>query len=106
MDDLEAMLGKPDWKPPKEKWKMPKRITTSPDALVFIELITNCRCGEKFSTPNKLIMLRFGGNLLGMKPEMWRVEYNDLVREVKEVEAKVLACQECFIDASFRSTDF
>ena len=96
MDELEAILGKPDWKPPKDSYVIPKRITTPPDALVLINLTTVCGCGEKFSTPNKRLMLRFGENFIGMKQEIWRAEYNDLPREVRVVETKVLTCPQCF----------
>ena len=106
MDELEAMLGKPDWKPSDEKWEMPKGIKTPADALVMTLLKATCRCGEKFMVPNSRTMLRFGNNLLGIKQDMWRVEYNDLPKEVEEVETKVLTCPRCFADASFVSTDF
>ena len=106
MDKLEAILGKPDWKPSKEKREIPKAITTPPDALVLMELTTICRCGEEFSTPNKRLMLRFKENFLGMKPAMWRAEYNDLAREIKEVKLEVVTCQKCFGDTSFARVDF
>ena len=105
MDELEAMLGKPDWKP-LEASKMPKAIIKQPDTLVLINLTTNCRCGKRFETPNKWLMLRFGESFLGVKSEMWRSEYNGLPREVKEVETEVLTCQRCFHNSDFLSEDF
>ena len=94
MDELEAMLGKPDWKPPEEKLEIPKSISTPPDALVFVSLTTTCRCGEKFVTPNKKIMLRFKENFSWDKNRRCgKAEYNDLLREVKEVVSEVLACE-------------
>ena len=106
MDELEAMLGKPDWKPSEKKWEMPKRVGKKPDALVLVNLVATCRCGEKFVTPNKRVMLRFGHSLLGIGKEMWRNEYNGLPREVEEVEDEVLACPRCFGDTSFGIADF
>ena len=106
MDDLEAMLGKPDWKPSEEKWEAPKATIKSPDALVLVNLLTTCRCGEEFVTPSKRIMIRFGTNLLGIKQGKGRKEYNDLPREMEEYEEEVLACERCFEDASFAVTDF
>ena len=99
MDELEDILGKSDWKPSGTKQEIPKSIPTPPDALVLINLVTTCSCGEKFSTPNKRLMLRFKKNLLGM--HMWRAGYNDLPREIREVEEKVLACLKCFDDTYF-----
>ena len=106
MDELEAMLGKPDWEPPEKKPKMSKRIGKKPDALVSVNLVATCRCGEKFVTPNKKVVLRFGSSLLKIKQEMWRNEYNGLPREVEEVEAEILACPRCFSDTSFGIEDF
>ena len=106
MDELEAMLGKPDHKPSEKKWEMPKRTGKKPDALVSVNLVATCRCGEEFVTPNRKVMLRFGHSLLKIKKEMWRNEYNELPREVEEVESGVLACPQCFSDTSFVTADF
>ena len=106
MDDLEDILGKPDWKPSEKKWEMAKGVSKKPDALVSVSLMTTCRCGEKFVTPNRKVMLRFGHSLLKVKQEIWKNEYNALPREVEEVEAEVMACRRCFDSASFTSMDF
>ena len=106
MDELFDMLGLPDWKPSGEKKTLPKRIAAPPDAVVLISLTTVCRCGEKFATPNRRVMLRLGESLLGIKQDMWRAEYNDLPREVEEVETEVLACEKCFGNTTFTSLDF
>ena len=106
MDELEAMLGKPDRKPSEKKWEAPKATIKHPDALVLVSLVTSCRCGEKFVTPSKRLMVRFGANLLGIKQGKGRAEYDGLPREVREYEEEVLACPRCFNDASFAVTDF
>ena len=106
MDELEGILGKPDWKPSEEEWKASKRVSKLPDALVLINLLTTCRCGEKFKTPNKRIAVRFGKSLLGVIEGAWRLEYNNLPREVEVVEDEVVACLRCFDDASFSYKDF
>ena len=96
MDELEAMLGKPDWKPSKEKRRMPKGTRNSPDALVLICSVITCNCcGEKFVTPNKYLMLRFGESLIGIRTG--RAEYDSLPREVQKFEEEVSACLQCFI---------
>ena len=106
MDELEGMLGKPDWEPSEKKREMSKRRVKKPDALVSVSLVTTCRCGEKYVTPNNRVMLRFGHSLLKIKQEMWRNEYNHLSREVEKVEAEVMTCPQCFADASFTIEDF
>ena len=106
MDDLEAILGKPDWRPTKSTWKMAKRHATPPDTLVMTLLNATCRCGEKFVMPSSRPMLELGGRLLKIKQEMWRAGYNNLPRKVEEVETKVLTCPRCFKGASFKSGDF
>ena len=106
MDELTAMLGEPDPKPSEEKWEAPKRAFKLPDALVLFNWTTTCRCGEKFVTPNKLIAVRSGGNLHGIREGMWRTEYNNLPKEVREFENEVIACSKCFGEASFSYTDF
>ena len=106
MDELEAMLGKPDRKPSEKKWEVSKRITPSPDALVLINLVTTCSCGEKFLTPGRRVMFRFGENSPKIEKGVWKTEYNSLPREERYIEEEVSACPTCFHTTSFTSTDF
>ena len=106
MDELEAMLGKPDWIPPKSTWKMAKSDATPPDAIVMTLVKATCRCGEKFVMPSSRPMLELGGRLLKVKQEKWKAEYNHLPRKVEEVETKVSTCPRCFDGTHFTSNDF
>ena len=104
MNELEAMLGKPDWKYSEQE--VPKVTVKLPDALVLVSSETTCRCGEQFVAPSKRLMLRFGESLLGIKKGTGQTEYTNLPREVRKVEEEVLTCHKCFDDASFVGTDF
>ena len=106
MNELEAMLGKPDWKPSENKWEMPKSTTTPPDALVLINVVITCNCGEDFLIPNRRVMFRFDKSLLKIEKGVWKPEYNSLPREEMDVDEEVSACMTCFHTTSFTSTDF
>ena len=106
MKTIEELLGPPDWKPSGKKRGIPKSKPIEPDAVVLIMLTHKCRCGNYFAVPNKDILLRFGNSLLAAKSVTWRNEFNDLPREVKEMETEVLACYDCFGNTTFAVGNF
>ena len=106
MNELEGILGKPDWKPEGRKAEIKKTVAASPDAVVLVNLVATCSCGEEYSIPNTKIMLRFGKNLLSRKNKSWTNAYNELPREVRETQTKVAACLRCFADAELMNMDF
>ena len=82
---------------PEERAKevpTPAKTMKMPDAVVMCHIVTTCKCGARYESPNPRIMLRYGR--VSSRIKTWLNAYNYLPREMVVREEHAPTCTKCF----------